>query len=119
LRPGEVLLVDVPAVVEGVWLWSWAAPFALQPPFQSSSVPAALTRPEAWFAPQLWASQPVLASLAGAPGVILIRIDEKGVVASRHFIGAQLTEPARQLARAAGTDPQLAWKDFISTLLSQ
>lgn len=119
LRPGEVLLLDVPDVHEGVWLWAWAAPFALQPPFLSPAVPAVLTRPAVYYSPPLWTSQPVLATLPGAPGAILISVDEKGTVTSRHVAAAQLAKPARQLARTAATDPHLAWKDFINTLLAR
>lgn len=116
LRPGEVLLIDVPDVHEGVWLWSWAAPAALQPPFLSPAAPAALTRPAAYYAPGRWAGQPVLAGLPAAPGAILVRIDEKGMVTSHHLEPRQLAEPARLLARAAAADPHLAWREFIATL---
>ncbi len=109
----------MPDVHEGVWLWAWAAPFALQPPFLSPAAPAALTRPAVYYSPSLWSGQPVLASLAGAPGAILISLDEKGAVTPRHIAGPQLAVPARQLARTAAADPHLAWKGFINTLLAR
>jgi hypothetical protein len=103
-------------VHEGVWLWSWAAPAALQAPFLSPAAPAALTRPAAYYAPARWAGQPVLAGLHAAPGAILVRIDEKGMVTSHRLEPRQLAEPARLLARAAAADPHLAWREFIATL---
>ena len=119
LRPGEVLLIDVPDVHEGVWLWSWAAPFALQPPFLTPAAPAALTRPSAYYAVQLWAAQPVLASLASAPGAVLIRVNEKGEVTAHPIDAARLAGPARQLARNAPVDVDGAWREFVATLLAR
>ncbi len=119
LRPGEVLLIDVPAEHEGVWLWSWAAPFALQPPFLTPAVPAALTRPAAYYAPQHWAGQPVIASLASAPGAVLICVNEKGEVTVHPIAAARLAGPARQLARNAPVDADGAWREFVATLLAR
>jgi hypothetical protein len=119
LGPGEVLLLDVPDVHEGVWLWSWAAPFALQPPFLTQAAPPTLTRPAVYYSPPGWSGQPLLASLPSASGAILISLDEKGTVTARHLAGARVAGPARVLAQAAVVDPHLAWRDFIGTLLAR
>jgi len=31
--PGSTVMVDIPGMRRGVWFWSWALPFALEPPF--------------------------------------------------------------------------------------
>jgi hypothetical protein len=116
LLPGEILLIDVPDVHEGVWLWSWAAPFALQPPFQSPVATRALTRPAVYFSPAQWTGQPAFANLADAPGAILLRLDGQGLVTPIHLAGAQLAGPVHQLRRAVADDPHLAWQEFIATL---
>lgn len=117
LQYGEVLLLDVAETHRGVWLWAWAAPFALQPPFQPSPAPAALTRPGAYFAPPVWTRQPVLAALSTAPGAWLLRVDEQGAVAPRHISRLQLQAPATALARATAANQDLAWQEFITKLI--
>jgi hypothetical protein len=120
LQPGELLLLDVPAVHEGVWLWSWAAPFALQPPFQKlSAADRALTRPAAYYAPHLWTQQPAFAALTEATGAVLITLDAKGAPVTRHCGRAELNAAARRLATAAAGDPDVAWREFVATLPGQ
>lgn len=56
-KPGDVLLLDVPAREHGMWVWAWASPFALQPPFTDDDLtqrmivvepPGVYKRPTAW-----------------------------------------------------------------------
>ena len=116
LHPGEVLLLDVPDVYEGVWLWSWSAPFALQPPFMPRLTNTVLTRPAVYYAPPAWERQAGIAALAEAPGAWFVEVDGKGAVTPRHVTGTQLAAPARQLARHATADRDAAWKEFVAAL---
>jgi len=65
-RTGDVLLLDVPEGRRGAWVWAWAVPFALQPPFQSRDVASdmiVLERENAFFHPEAWDQQPSWAQL--------------------------------------------------------
>lgn len=118
LRPGEVLLLDVPEVYAGVWMWSWSTPFALQPPFMSSIANAVLTRPANYYAPQFWAQQPALGAMSDASGAVLISADDRGVVTPRRIEQSRLQPAATRLQLAAATNPDLAWKTFLRDLTS-
>jgi hypothetical protein len=118
LKPGEILLLEVPEVFEGVWMWSWSVPFALQPPFMlSSSLPrVALVRPAAFYAVQFWAQQPALSSLPEAPAARLVRVDQTGAVATRSLDPREFQAPARQLRQTSTVDADAAWRNFVSQL---
>jgi hypothetical protein len=120
LRPGEILLLEVPEVFEGAWMWSWSVPFSLQPPFMSKPMlaSAVLTRPAVFYAAQFWQQQPAIAALPDAPGAWLISADEKATVTARHLEPAQFQAAARRFAWAATSDADAAWKNFISELPS-
>ncbi len=119
LAPGEILLLDVPSIHEGVWLWSWSAPWALQPPFQPRAPELSLTAPSVYFSPGLWAQQPALPALSQAPAARLIRVDAQGALTSRRIAGAALAKPAAQLASAVAKDPEAGWKEFVAALPAQ
>lgn len=117
LQPGELLLVDVPPTHDGVWLWSWAAPFALQAPFQAK--PAAeftLTRPATYYAPHLWTQQPAFRALFSASGAVLITLDGQGGVRQQRLGATALAAAARALAVRAESEPDIAWREFVTTL---
>jgi hypothetical protein len=81
---GEVLLLDVPSTLGGdcvncvfcgAWVWAWASPFALRPPFQERDITReliVLERPEAYFHPEAWSGHPSLAELRGYHGRIWV-----------------------------------------------
>jgi hypothetical protein len=61
--PGDLLLLDVPELYEGRWMWSWASPFALRPPFQERDLARdfiVLERASVYFYPEKWAEHPSL-----------------------------------------------------------
>ena len=118
MRPREILLLDVPEVYAGVWMWSWSTPFALQPPFMPPIANAVLTRPANYYAPQFWAQQPALGALSGASGAVLISADDRGVVTPRRIEQSRLQPAATRLQLAAATNPDLAWKTFLRALHS-
>jgi len=117
LPANEAIVLDVPAVHEGVWLWAYAAPFAWQPPFQTVA-PAGpvLTAPTVYHAPHRWAGQPALAELSQAPRGHLVSLDAKGRVQVRVIPGARLAEAAPRLQARAAADPDAAWTAFLRHL---
>jgi hypothetical protein len=55
--PGDVLVLDVPRRHESMWVWAWATPFAIRPPFARQDLtrrliviehPSVYRRPESW-----------------------------------------------------------------------
>lgn len=106
-KPEDALILNVPGTFNGTWLWSWASPFGLRPPFQTRDVTTdmiVLERPDAYFHPEGWdahASIPRLRTHDGA--VWLITMEGERVRTS-------VVPPARQGAvreGAAGlTSPQ-------------
>ncbi|MGE0866111.1 MAG: glycosyltransferase family 39 protein [Vicinamibacterales bacterium] len=58
---GDLIVLDVPELVNGRWVWAWAVPFALRPPFHATDVrdrlivlspPGVYRYPEAWPSPR-------------------------------------------------------------------
>jgi len=102
-RVGDVLLVDVPEGQRGAWVWAWAIPFALQPPFQSRDIARemiVLERETVFFHPEAWDQQPSWTQLRSrAAPAWLVSAGDTNVEVT--FI------PATALA-AAVVDPDIA-----------
>jgi hypothetical protein len=73
---GDLLLLNVPANNEGAFMWSFASPFALRPPFQQRDLTrdfVVLEREPVYFHPEKWAEHPSFARLrvhAGAAWIV-------------------------------------------------
>jgi hypothetical protein len=50
---------------------------------------------------------------------VLITIDDKGLAVARRIEGSRLAAPVRQLTASAGAEPDVAWRDFVATLLAR
>lgn len=69
--PGDVLLLDVPQLHDGRWLWAWATPYALRPPFQRHDLTHAfvvLESSEVHYDPEAWPPPETAARLRAARG---------------------------------------------------
>lgn len=119
LRAGEILLLDVPDVYEGVWMWSAAVPFALRPPFMPAISNPVLTRPSIYTAPPEWSQQSSLAGLARAPAARLIHFDDQGQFVTRYVLQPELQSAAGSLTQHATMNTETAWREFVSALLTR
>jgi len=77
----SVLLVDVPEIRNGIWVWFWAAPQAFGPPFLSRPIAPerVLSRGGVYFRPEQWEKDVhPLAVLRSAPGALALGVSESG-----------------------------------------
>jgi hypothetical protein len=115
-RPGAALVLDAPELREKVFVWAWG----VRPPFQGAALDARLAvvaRPAAYYQPDHWGRQPVLARLPDvAMDSWLVEADAAG--RPRH-----LAVPAARLRAAWGRfaggplTPE-RWHVFIKELKS-
>jgi hypothetical protein len=64
--PGDLLLLSVPERNEAAFIWSWASPFALRPPFQRRDLTqdfVVLEREPVYFFPGKWSEHPSFARM--------------------------------------------------------
>ena len=104
--PGEAVLVNVPSLSGGAWVWSWASPFALRRPFQGSDVSSqliVLEQRDVYFHPERYeahVSIPKLRDYSGPAWVITAgervetrRVSGDDFAAARRALGAALEAP--------------------------
>jgi len=125
---GSPLVLDVPAWTEGNWsqyVWAWASPYALRPPFTSESLDLhhpILTAPAVYFHPEAWAQQTDLfnqLSKTAEPGQ-LIYIGPEGTPRSVQISPSVLNPAAARLAEdSQNMSPEIAWRLFVQRLHSQ
>lgn len=92
--PGDVLLLDVPASYQGRWVWAWATPFALKPPFQSEDLTRRLIvieRPAVYRQPEIWSKVGALPRLQKADGGWLISAGPEPEVTVRELSAEEIT----------------------------
>jgi hypothetical protein len=64
--PGDLLLLNVPGRNDNAFIWAWASPFALRPPFQHRDLTqefVVLERELVYFNQDLWAEHPSFARM--------------------------------------------------------
>ena len=64
--PGDLVLLNVPDRNDNAFIWSWASPFALRPPFQQRDLTrdfVVLEREPVYFNPDQWAAHPSIARM--------------------------------------------------------
>ncbi len=119
-RPDFALILDVPQYYEGVGMWAWATPFALEPPFTSASPAVVIEAPLVYFNPEAWLRPKLFAQLAQAPGATLISLDARGyavvqqVDASRWPSATSVLPTERGASGVAGYEA--AWHEFLLAL---
>lgn len=119
LPADAVVLLDAPSMLGEGYVWAWAAPFALRPPFAPTDLTAHvtfLTLPDVWYYPGQWAAQPALERLRTAPGEVwLLRVNGESAPA------AERLDPERVRAAAVRELPPGAkenedWRRFLRAL---
>jgi hypothetical protein len=80
--PGAALLIDAPELLNGAYVWAWASPFALRPPFQAIDLTrerVVLERPQLYLFPEKWADRQPFGPLAReAKGAMVVVVRESG-----------------------------------------
>jgi hypothetical protein len=80
--PGAALLIDAPELLNGAYVWAWASPFALRPPFQATDLTrerVVLERPQIYLFPEKWADRRPFGPLAReARGAMVVVVRETG-----------------------------------------
>jgi len=77
---GDVLVLDVHSRLGNTWVWAWASPFALRPPFVARDLPSELVvveRPLVYREPLLWPRRGTRSRLRTAEG-------DSWLISSRH-----------------------------------
>ncbi|WP_438482294.1 hypothetical protein [Oleiharenicola lentus] len=116
LGKNEVLLIDTPDVFEGVAMWSWATPFALQPPFTPPTAKPILASPNTYFSPGQWVHQRAFLETLTSSHATLIRADAAGLVSIVRVDEATFSKALSALQTADETNPFSAWRKFIAAL---
>ncbi len=114
---GTVIVLDVPANHRGRFLWSWATPFAIKPPFVPREVVDVFEGPHVYVAPHNWAKQKDWERLGRAERVWLLIMDKKHLIqrseVSRERVVAELEKLRVQLEKV---EPGEAWEQFVSAI---
>jgi hypothetical protein len=115
--PGDLLLLNVPAKSERAFIWSWASPFALRPPFQQSDLTqdfVVLESEPVYFQPEKWAEHPSFARLREHTGAgwIMSAMSPSGEV---QII---FVEPVAVASALAQPDLKLGTKDSFDRLIA-
>lgn len=115
--PEEVWLLDVPATYLGAWMWAWATPFSLQPPFRDEPRAMILETPDVYFQPGAWAARPAIANVQRAQSVVLISVDARGQP-TRRAIPLTRFQPAlaRFRSELQTMEATQAWRNLITSL---
>lgn len=117
LARDEVLVLDVPPVHEGVWLWAYAAPHAWLPPFgRAAPVAPVLTAPSVYYAPHVWAKQPAWAALTPAARIQVLSLDAKSQIQVRSIPPGVAQAALATLLASRDGDAEAAWRRFLSDL---
>ena len=103
--PGDLLLLNVPELYEGCFMWSWASPFALRPPFQQNDLTrdlVVLERVPVYFQPEKWAEHPSFARIREAAGAAWIVSatpprDVQVIFVERERVASVLSQPGLNL----------------------
>jgi hypothetical protein len=69
--PGDVLILDVTPRDRNTWVWAWASPFALRPPFTQRNLTVdliVLEQPRVYRSPESWPRKETAARLGKADG---------------------------------------------------
>lgn len=121
LRAGAPLLLDVPEMIRGAYVWTWAVPFVLRPPFVEERIDEDRVVLESrgnyvdW---DRWHEQPAVAALPHAtePGWIL-QITETSPVRRIAVPAAKFRLPAETFAKAPLKDkPHESWRQLVNEL---
>ncbi len=121
LRPGGALLLDVPEIRQGAYVWTWAVPFVLRPPFVRERWDDRLVVLESrgiyveW---ERWHQQPAITGLAGVDAPSWIIQASEGVPVNRIPVALARLRPAAERFAAAPltTLPHESWRQLINDL---
>lgn len=121
VKPGSALFLDVPEMIDGAPVWTWAVPFALRPPFAPRRLDDGVVVLESrglyvdW---DRWHQQPAVSALpsVGVPSWIVQKRD--GKPARRIAVDpARIPAAARRFAAFPLKDePHGGWRQLIDDL---
>ena len=115
---GVAALVAVPETRRHAWLWAWASPHALRPPFMHPSPVFIVERQATYFQPDHWfRDRDPVEVLRRAPIAVALFVDTDGSVLCRRVAAAECRGAAERLAakHGAGVPPD-AWSELVRSL---
>lgn len=114
---GGALLVDVPALTDGAFCWSWALPYAIRPPFASTAEPLLLQAPGNYAFSSGWRRPEVFARLAALEGDALLVVGSpRGELQTLTLPAAKVRAAARGLEAGNARDATVLWGRFLTAL---
>jgi len=121
LQAGGALLLDVPEIRQGAYVWTWAVPFVLRPPFVRERWDDRLVVLESrglyvdW---ERWHLQPAVTELAAVSTPSWILQASEGVPVNRIPIALERLRPAAERFAAAPltTLPHESWRQLVNDL---
>jgi hypothetical protein len=120
-EPGSALLLDVPGQFHGAYLWAWASPFSVRPPFADHAVDQRLVvieTPGAYFDPQRWRQQPAQRRLLTVEARSwLVQVRDDGTLRGVAISSATLRAAATSLAASApALSDDDAWRRLVDAV---
>lgn len=117
---GTIALTAVPEIFHGVWLWSWASPACVQPPFLTHPPAQVIERQGNYARTDQWfAERKPLETVRAAPAAVALFVDDEGRIACRRVDRGELQRRADDLARAgAGGISVDVWTAWVKSLAS-
>jgi len=122
LSAGGALLLDVPEIRQGAYVWTWAVPFILRPPFMRERWDDRLVALESrglyvdW---ERWHQQPAITAAAAVSAPSWIIQAAEGVPVKRIPVSIARLRPAAERFAAAPltTLPHESWRQFINEVI--
>lgn len=120
VSPGGALLVDVPALTDGAFCWSWALPYAIRPPFAARTSAAEsllLQAPENYAFAAAWQRPDLFARLREIEGdCLLIMGSPQGELRTVTLPAGNVRAAARQLQAEDRQESAVLWLRFLTAL---
>ena len=118
--PRGALLVDVPALTEGAFCWSWALPYAIQPPFSVSGPavePTLLQAPGNYAFSAAWQRPDLFARLRTIEGdCLLVETSPRGEIRTVTLAAGKVRAAALQLQSEHRQEDAALWLRFLTAL---
>lgn len=118
--PGGALLVDVPALADGAFCWSWALPYAIQSPFvvrASGREPMLLQAPANYAFAAAWRRPDLFARLREVESdCVLVEASAGGDLRTVTIAAGTVRAAARYLQSESRQEDAVVWHRFLRGL---
>lgn len=113
---GTIAVTAVPEIFRGVWLWSWASPACVQPPFVTHPPAQVIERQGNYARTDQWlVERKPVETVRAAPAAVALYVDAEGHLACRTVAREELLRRVDDLARSPAISVEV-WTDWVKSL---